>query len=153
MSSEDNWYFAYGSNLNVDQKEFRTGTIRKAVRCHLKHYRLAFNKRSGASGVAANIMPQDGQIVWGVAYLCSAEALSKMDSWEGVASGHYRRANVQVQTGDGGTLNAIAYIAEDKYVTEESRPSDEYLQKIISGAQHHAFPQEYIEAIKRLAGR
>jgi hypothetical protein len=43
----DKWYFAYGSNLFIDQKEQRTGRIRQAVCCRLAEYRFAFNKRRG----------------------------------------------------------------------------------------------------------
>ncbi len=32
----DSWYFAYGSNLDIDQKELRIGTIRHAEVCRLR---------------------------------------------------------------------------------------------------------------------
>lgn len=51
----DQWYFAYGSNLFVDQKEERTGRSRQAIRSRLSSYRFAFNKRGGGGQVYANI--------------------------------------------------------------------------------------------------
>ena len=52
------WYFAYGSNLDRDQKEARTGAIREARVARLRGYRLAFNKRASKAGrLYANIVP------------------------------------------------------------------------------------------------
>ena len=41
---DDCWYFAYGSNLDVDRMQFRTGPMREARRVRLDGYRFAFNK-------------------------------------------------------------------------------------------------------------
>ena len=40
--NEDQWYFAYGSNLLIDQKVERTGQIRQAVLCCLEGLRAYF---------------------------------------------------------------------------------------------------------------
>jgi hypothetical protein len=66
----DRWYFAYGSNLLVEQKELRTGAIRKSLRCRLPAHRFAFNKRAASGDVYANVIPDESATVWGVAYLC-----------------------------------------------------------------------------------
>ena len=42
QTSDDKWYFAYGSNLLVDQKEDRTGRIRKAIKYNLPGYKSDF---------------------------------------------------------------------------------------------------------------
>src|SRR5215471_7450474 len=97
----DTWYFAYGSNLSVEQKEARTGRIRRAVRCHLPRYRLAFNKQGANGNVYANIVWDEHQQVWGVIYLCNPAAMRQMDRREGVPAGHYRRAPVEVVVDNG----------------------------------------------------
>ncbi len=126
--SGDVWYFAYGSNLFIDQKEERTGGIRCAVRCRLEKHRLAFNKR-GTAGVVANIMPDETRCVWGVAYLCSRDAMEKMDQWEG----GYECRELSIITESGKHLNASTYIASDKY-----------LDKVLRGARDHRLPAEYV---------
>ena len=84
--NDDQWYFAYGSNLDIDQKQARTKGIRQAVRCRLRGYRLACNKRGRNGDVYANIVPDAAAEVWGVIYLCCPDALLKMDRCEGVES-------------------------------------------------------------------
>ncbi len=147
----DQWYFAYGSNLFVDQKEERTGRIRQAVRSRLAGYRFAFNKRGGGSQVYANIVPDDSAEVWGVVYLCNPEAIRGMDRYEGVASGHYERISVMVEQVSGEKAEAITYVAGEDYVCEPSKPSIEYLGKITSGARHHQLPEEYVRMLEALA--
>lgn len=97
----DLFYFAYGSNLDRQQMEKRTGPILGAQRANLLGYRLAFNKRAASRGVYANIVPHLGDEVWGVLYPCTPEALDKMDCYEGVAAGHYRRSRVTLEVEDG----------------------------------------------------
>ena len=95
--NSDQRYFAYGSNLFVNQKETRTGRIRQAVRARLKGYRFAFNKRGSGGQIYANIVPDDTGEVWGVVYLCNPEAIRSMDQCEGVAGGHYKCIRVAVE--------------------------------------------------------
>ena len=147
----DQWYFAYGSNLFVDQKEERTGRIRQAIRSRLSGYRFVFNKRGGKGQIYANLVPDESAEVWGVVYLCDPEAIRGMDRYEGVASGHYERISVKVNQVTGETVEAITYVAGEDFVCEPGKPSVEYLGKIIYGARHHALPEEYVRVIEALA--
>jgi AIG2 family protein len=143
----DVWYFAYGSNLFIDQKECRTGTIRRAIPCRLPGYRFAFNKR-GADGTAkANIIRDQSGEVWGVAYLCDPEAMRKMDANEGVDGGHYEHLTVEVTTREGETLRAVTYVAGSDYVVDGLSPSQGYRRKIVDGARHHGLPEDYVRCI------
>jgi cation transport regulator ChaC len=146
----DTWYFAYGSNLSVDQKTKRTGTIREARRCRLSGHRLAFNKERQQGDVVANIVPDEGATVWGVAYLCDEEAIAALDCCEGVTGGHYRHEHVAVVTDEGDVLEALTYVGGEDHVVEEGRPSRTYLDLILAGARHHGLPEEYIRQIEQL---
>jgi gamma-glutamylcyclotransferase len=117
----------------------------------LKGYRFAFNKRGGSGQIYANIVPDESAEVWGVVYLCNPEAIRSMDEYEGVASGHYERIQVAVEKDTGETAQAITYVAGEDFVCEPGKPSDEYLDKIVSGARHHALPEEYVRMIEDLA--
>ena len=46
MASEEVWYFAYGSNLNVGQMMNRVGEWSSSNRATLPGYKLMFNVRS-----------------------------------------------------------------------------------------------------------
>ena len=150
---DDAWYFAYGSNLSVEQKERRTGPIRKAICCRLKDYRLAFNKRGTNGDVYANVIPEPTEEVWGVIYRCSTNAFREMDRHEGVSTGHYERMTVTVESEDGEMVTAITYIAGAAHVCEEALPNDDYLQMILQGARYHRLPQRYIRSIEIRSGR
>jgi gamma-glutamylcyclotransferase len=149
----DSWYFAYGSNLDIDQKELRTGTIRHAEACCLPGYRFLFNKRGSNGQRFANIVPDRSADVWGVAYLCSPAAMREMDRFEGVAGGHYFRVPVRLLTRTGEPRDAVTYVAGAKYLCEEATPTEAYLQKILKGALHHGLPEEYIRFIEAAAPR
>jgi cation transport regulator ChaC len=148
--NHDKWYFAYGSNLLVDQKEDRTGQIRQALRARLPGYRFAFNKRGDKGQIYANIIPDESHEVWGVIYLCNPAAIKEMDKREGVSGGHYARQTVQVITDTGKEVSAETYIGGSDHLCDEGRPTDEYLNRILDGARHHGLPEEYILAIERL---
>lgn len=147
----DQWYFAYGSNLFIDQKEQRTGRIRQAVRCRLLGFRFAFNKRGNGGQTYANIVPDAAAEVWGVVYLCDPTAIQEMDRYEGAASGHYDRIPVTVEKDSGEKVQAITYVAGEDSVCDVSKPRPGYLFKIILGARHHSLPEEYVTEIERLA--
>jgi gamma-glutamylcyclotransferase (GGCT)/AIG2-like uncharacterized protein YtfP len=145
--------FQYGSNLDPEQKEARTGPIREARRARLSRYRLVFNKRAASGGVYANVVKEDDQEVWGVVYLCSPNAIRRMDEKEGVRDGHYRRIDVTVQLETEETTEATTYVAGDEFICPEGYPSDEYLERIIRGARYHGLPEAWIRKVRKAAGR
>lgn len=147
----DIWYFAYGSNLFQDRMQERTGPIRTSQLAVLNGYRLAFNKSGKDGEIYANIVPGNVEVVIGVVYLCNCEAMARLDAWEGVSGGHYRREPVQVKTLAGNVLIAQTYIAGDQFVIAEGRPSPWYLDLILNGAAEHGLPAEYIRYVEAIA--
>lgn len=147
----DIWYFAYGSNLWIDQKEQRTSAIRTgAVRpriARLADHRLAFNKRGNNGQLYANVMPCPGEEVIGVVYRCSLSTLETMSEYEG----GYDPATVTVILEDGRSIEAITYVAQNRNILDDGQPSDEYLNRILTGANQHGLPHDYIEKIRQLA--
>jgi gamma-glutamylcyclotransferase (GGCT)/AIG2-like uncharacterized protein YtfP len=107
-NSGDCWYFAYGSNLDPDQKEARTGRIREARKARVVGYQLAFNKLGRDGTGKANIVPDKTSEVWGVVYRCDPAGLQRMDHSEGIAGGHYQRTRIFVQAESGEKLEAIS---------------------------------------------
>src|SRR5579862_7035065 len=108
-------YFAYGSNLWLDQMVKRTGPIRQGEDrpriARLPGHRLSFNVRGENNQVFANVR-SPGKRVRGVVYCCSLEALEKLDAYE-----HgYERRRVLVERADGETLEAFTYMARPENV-------------------------------------
>jgi gamma-glutamylcyclotransferase (GGCT)/AIG2-like uncharacterized protein YtfP len=147
-NSGDCWYFAYGSNLDPDQKEARTGRIREARKARVVGYQLAFNKLGRDGTGKANIVPDKTSEVWGVVYRCDPAGLQRMDHSEGVAGGHYKRTRIFVQAESDEKLEAISYIAETDFIRSSLLPSGEYLERIVRGARHHQLPEDYIRQVE-----
>ena len=149
----DLWYFAYGSNLDLERKQRRTGAIRESHLATLSGYRLAFNKKGSNGDVYANLFADPTEETLGVIYRCTSETLDTLDHHEGASSGHYQRTEVQVLGLDGQIVSAIAYVARPEVVVSESKPSDEYFGCIRRGAMAHQFPVRAIRAIEIRAFR
>ena len=145
----DSCYFAYGSNLDPERKENRTGGIREARRARLSGFRFAFNKKGDDGSGKANIVADEWAETWGVAYLCSPEALETLDRMEGVPN-HYWRQSGQVVLETGETIDAITYVAHPDKVSERLRPSAEYLQHVLRGIRYHQLPEPHRATIEDL---
>jgi gamma-glutamylcyclotransferase len=141
------WYFAYGSNLWIDQMAARTGPIgqgddRPRI-ARLSDHRVVFNMQGEDGRVYANVeCPGDGVI--GVIYRCTPAALDKLDVYE---SG-YERRRVLVTDDGGVTVEAVAYVAKVDRVANGRKPSAEYLERVVRGARQHGLPEAYIGAIE-----
>jgi len=137
------WYFAYGSNLDMDRLRSRIGRWQAAKKAALKDYRLSFDSRG-----KADILEQRGERVWGTVYKVTEAQLKILDDFEGVHSGVYKRVRVNVEC-DGKTEHAIAYVKVEK--TSFHPPNDEYLNYILRGLKQHGYDEETIEAVRAAA--
>ena len=149
MLQAENWYFAYGSNLSKPQMLSRTGSIPPSVAAKLVNYRLAFRRVLDGQGVYATIVPVKGAVVHGVAYRCSLDAILNLDRFEGIAENCYRREMVKVTTQAADELDCIVYIGESFHQADEV-PSESYLDLILTGAESHHLPRDYIDSIVKL---
>ncbi|MBI3228154.1 MAG: poly-gamma-glutamate hydrolase family protein [Mycolicibacterium cosmeticum] len=132
-------YFAYGSNLCVDQMARRCPDATDPQPATLTDHDWLINERG-----VATVEPLDGALVHGVLWRVSGRDLSTLDSAEGVPV-RYRRDRLVVHTADG-PRDAWVYI--DPRV-EPGPPRPGYLERIISGALHHGLPQAWIDFLHR----
>ncbi len=95
----ETWYFAYGSDLKRHMLKERIGDWKEEQRAILKGFALSFAKgdRNHESGYA-NIKECSGSEVEGAAYLISEDQFRKLDYYEGVALGVYKRRLVGAVT-------------------------------------------------------
>lgn len=144
------WYFAYGSNLLADQMIERTGAIGHAEHppriARLAGYRLVFQTLEECGPAFANIHCSDDE-VHGVVYRCNPAQLNTLDVYE---SG-YERLVISVSDPQGEVLEAVAYIVSPALPARFGRPSEEYLERIVSGARQHGLPEPYIGSVVAIA--
>ncbi len=135
-------YFAYGSNLDPEQMEFRCPGAIPAGIGRLDGWRL----RIGERGVAT-VTESPAAVVWGGLWEVSDEHLRALDRAEGVAAGLYRREVVGIARGDD-ALDAVVYI---EAFTTDGPPRPGYLERILRGAEWFALPADYRAALAGLA--
>lgn len=132
-------YFAYGSNLSVQQMARRCPDAVDPRPATLSDHDWLINERG-----VATLEPFVGSQVHGVVWQISDHDLATLDSAEGVPV-RYRRDRVTVQTEDGPTQ---AWVYIDRRV-EPGEPRPGYLDRIIDGAQHHGLPQRWTDFLRR----
>lgn len=151
MAKSVTCYFAYGSNLKKSQMAARIGRVPPSKIARLTDFRLAFNTNDPALGeVYANVIPTKGSEVWGVVYECHPPDMVKLDKYEDVAAGHYRRGHIVVEIRDKEHIIAETYMACEGRLCPEDSPSRDYALRILSGAIEHGLPAAYIRYLEDL---
>ncbi len=140
-------YFAYGSNLHPARLASRAPSARLVGTGIWAGRRLAFHKigqdGSGKCDAPAATRPDDR--VHGAIYELTDADLGRLDRIEGVGAGYERK--LVTLDGDAGGLTVNVYLAQKGWIDPELRPFDWYRLLVLSGAEHHSFPQSYTAAI------
>jgi len=154
-------YFAYGSNLSLEQMQKRIGSKPKVVgKAYLENHRLGFTIYSKLTwkGGVADIVAELGSKVWGAIYELSEEQLEKVDHYEGYKKGRdlkknfYNRTKVEVVDEKGAKQPCLTYQGEvgdeerRKYLYH--RPSEQYYDVIRKGGVEHSLPEEFFDHLK-----
>ena len=150
-------YFAYGSNMSRRQMRERCPDHELLGKAVLKDHALCFPRSSPIRhcGVAG-LVERPGAEVWGVVYRLHDRDLAALDRREGYDPAQpfhvnrYDRQIVRVQM-DGGMVACFVYVARPE--PGEHVPSTNYLAAIITGAEEHGLPTNYVAGLKRIAAR
>jgi gamma-glutamylcyclotransferase (GGCT)/AIG2-like uncharacterized protein YtfP len=131
-----NFYFAYGSNMDVERVQARGMAFVRRCSGRLVGYRLVFNKRAkGAPGIAhANVEPCITSVVEGVLYaLAAPENILQMDPYEGYPI-RYNRRILPIET-ETGVASAWVYEANRAFIETGCKPTQSYLNHLLAGAE------------------
>jgi len=144
-------YFAFGSNMDPQQMKERCPSHKVRGRGCLPNFELCFPRRSPKRKCAtAGFASAAGKVVWGVLYELDERDTASLHRAEGYVPGRAAEENrhnleeiqVRLDSVNGATVAAFTYVA---YPDElETAPSAEYLDHLISGAQHHGLPEAYL---------
>lgn len=148
MAGNTVWYFAYASNMDRTQMKQRGGDPAEARVARLDNHELNFEKVARGGTGTGNLVPAEGQVVYGVLYRVTGQQLRTLDRFEGVPD-HYRRSQVTVTDEQGNKIAAQVYLA--RKVRKGLKPDRIYLQHILQGAQEHNLPADYIQQLKKVA--
>jgi len=114
----------------------------------LADHRLAFTRRSVKTGTGvADILPAQGQTVWGALYAIHDNELIRLDRKEGYDWAYTRiRQPVRLEA-DHQQYGAIIYTVRHKEESEVP-PSRRYLESVIAAAYERGLPSSYIEKLE-----
>lgn len=128
-------YFAYGSNMDVEQMLERCPDAKEWPVVELSDYEFFIDARGVAS-----IREKEGKTVWGVVYEISQADEQKLDQREGVPTRYTKVLLPEIE--------CFAYTSTSP---QGDKPRDGYLEKIIRAAEAHHFPEAYINELKSWA--
>lgn len=138
-------YAAFASNLDPDQMAVRCPHSPLRGTGWITGWRLTFGgEELGWEGSMATIVEDPTSQVFVALYDVSPVDVKKLDEWEAVDQGIYRKIHVRAQTLDGERL-AWVY-ALNAY--EGGLPSARYLGILAEAAEAAGAPDDYVAAIR-----
>ena len=136
LCSDMKFYFAYGSNMWVEQMQSRCPNHQLVGRGVLKGYRWIISSRG-----YANIVKSPQSEVMGTVYEISEPDERCLDRHEGVASGSYMKIILNIEC-NGSNLDCLTYIDP---IEDEGKPKHEYIGRINKGIEDANLPYDYVQ--------
>lgn len=135
--AEERLYFAYGSNINLDQMAHRCPDAQVVGPVVLENYKLLFRGNTHGNGVAT-IRPHKGREVHGLLWKITPECERALDVYEGFPR-LYDKQDVTVRDRSGREITVTAYVMTD-LCKEPAMPSDHYYNGILEGYRQNGLP-------------
>ena len=136
---ENTLYFAYGSNINLGQMEYRCPDASVVGPVVLEGWELLFRR-----GGFATIAPKEGETVQGLLWSITQACERSLDRYEGYPR-FYDKKMVTVRDSEGRSLSVMAYIMDDRF-REPMLPAESYYNGILEGYQQNGLP---VSALKK----
>ena len=137
---EENLYFAYGSNLDLEQMAQRCPAAEIGGPVRLENYALRF-RGSGFATVA----PKKGSTVHGLVWKITPNCEQSLDRYEGYPR-HYTKETVAVKDAAGAEIPVMVYIMAEPYCRQPALPSPYYYRVIQRGFEANGLPVESLQA-------
>lgn len=87
-----------------------------------------------------------GEILHGVVWKVSEEAVLQVDKLTSISTGRYTRRYLVVKGADGKVYSTVSHSIKNP--TGDSKPSQAYMDHMIAGAKEFNFPAEYIAKLE-----
>ena len=136
---EEKLYFAYGSNLDLEQMAQRCPDAETVGPVRLENYELRFRGNGFAT-----VTPKKGSVVYGLVWKLTPNCEQSLDRYEGYPR-HYIKEAVTVQTADGSKIPVMAYIMAEPMCRQPALPYPRYYRAIQQGFEANGLPVESLE--------
>ena len=131
-------YFAYGSNLNHKQMNFRCKGSKFKKKYILKNYDLCFSHTTNKSVYGhANIFKKKGSKVLGAIWEIDKKNEQSLDDYEGVSYGYYQKKYLNIKG-----KKVMVYI-QDRFFNK--KPNSSYFHIIIEGYKNCKLELKYLK--------
>lgn len=137
---EENLYFAYGSNLDLEQMAQRCPDAEIVGPVRLENYELRFH----GSGFAT-VAPKKGSTVHGLVWKITPNCEQSLARYEGYPR-HYTKETVTVKDAAGAEIPVMVYIMAEPYCRQPALPSPYYYRVIQRGFEANGLPVESLQA-------
>lgn len=136
------YYFAYGSNMNLEQMKQRCPDARFLKRSYLKGYKFVYDGHSlTRNGAVANVVKFNKGVVWGALFEADNICIENLDRYEGYPT-NYQKKSIEVKDDQDNKYQALIYLRKPQ---SEGTPSDEYRKIVLKGASDCELPKDYVE--------
>ncbi|KAF8163584.1 hypothetical protein B0H34DRAFT_652018 [Crassisporium funariophilum] len=139
-------YFAYGSNLWLDQMKRRCPESKWIGLAGIKDWRVIINSRG-----YCNIIPSPGHVVYGFAYELTPSNESDLDRFEGKSyKKRYHSVEIKAPKSDAYYIEALIYIDEKNI--SDGVIKEEYIHRMnmgIADALERGISQKYVDKYLR----
>lgn len=132
--SDKTLYFAYGSNINLDQMAERCPDAQPVGPVTLDNYELLFR-----GGGFATIAPCEGKQVQGLLWEITPGSERSLDIYEGYPS-FYEKLTVPVRDSQGREFRVMAYVMTGLRSRVPSPPTKYYYAGIAEGLRQNNMP-------------
>jgi gamma-glutamylcyclotransferase len=127
--------------MNHEQMKARCPQSQFVRRAFLREYKFVYDGYStSCRGAVANIVPSNGDTVWGGLFEIDTDCLKVLDEYEGYPY-FYDRKQLNVKDDENKTRKAMAYFRTGRII---GSPWDEYRSVILQGAKDCGLPKDYI---------
>jgi len=148
-------YFAYGSNMNKAQILSRCTRPVVIATAKLPEYCIGFYGYSKTwDGGVETLVEAPGQELWGVIYALNFSDGDSLDAWQDVrqdGTGAYFHYPVLVTDPEGNRHTVLLY--KKDCLGPPRKPSQEYRDVIVQGAEEQGLPAWYIETLRRIEAK
>ena len=135
-------YFAYGSNMDVEQMKGRCPDAKVLDLAVLQGASFRINRYG-----VATVVPSTS-IVHGVLWEISSGDATNLSAYEGEAGEFYLKESVWVEFPRFKKVEAMIYLAGN---IQPGKPRPGYLELILRAAKAHGFPREYFSHLASCA--
>lgn len=136
-------YFAYGSNMDLYQMNYRCPSSEVIGKATLNDYKLAFRGHGFAT-----VLPSPGDAVQGVLWWIASEDERRLDFYEGYPR-HYEKETVTVYAADGTSQEVMVYTMAAPLKDRITPPSPPYLEGILRGCEQNGIDPAAVEQAAR----